>query len=309
MAYDYLGLTNEVIARMNEVSLTAANFTSARGFQIQCQNAVNDAINYINQREFGWPFTHVTNTDTLIPGTTRYTIPTTTQSVDYNTFRISKNQDLGSSGVTLRILDYKEYIQKYVEQEDDVTNTALDGAIDDTVTTITVTSTTGFDAAGTIQIENETITYTGTTSTTFTGCTRGANSTTAASHVDTTNVAQFTSGGIPVYVFRTPGNNYGMYPYPDKAYQLVFEYYTKPVSLVAATDVPNIPEQFRQVIVDGATAYAYQYRGEAQQYGINFSRFEEGIKQMQTILLNRADYVRSTFIPYSQRYGAKVIGF
>ena len=47
MAYDYLGLTNEVLARMNEPALTAASFTSARGFQIQCQNAVNDAINYI----------------------------------------------------------------------------------------------------------------------------------------------------------------------------------------------------------------------------------------------------------------------
>ena len=56
MAYNYLGLTNEVLARMNEVELTASNFVSgARGFQVQCKNAVNDAINYINQREFGWP--------------------------------------------------------------------------------------------------------------------------------------------------------------------------------------------------------------------------------------------------------------
>ena len=51
MAYDYLGLTNEVLARMNEVELTASNFsTGARGFQVQCKNAVNDAINYVNQR-------------------------------------------------------------------------------------------------------------------------------------------------------------------------------------------------------------------------------------------------------------------
>ena len=53
MAYTYLDITNEVLARMNEVALTAANFATARGFQVQCQNAVNDAINYINQREFG----------------------------------------------------------------------------------------------------------------------------------------------------------------------------------------------------------------------------------------------------------------
>ena len=108
MAYTYLDITNEVLARMNEVSLTAANFATARGFQVQCKNAVNDSINYINQREFGWSFTHKTQTQNLIPGTTRYTVPATTQSVDYDSFRISKNQNLASSGITLRIIDYKE---------------------------------------------------------------------------------------------------------------------------------------------------------------------------------------------------------
>lgn len=307
MAYDYLGLTNEVIARMNEVPLSASNFSAARGFQIQCQNAINDAINYINQREFGWSFTHATQTQTLIPGTTRYTVPTTAQSVDYDSFRISKNQSLASSGITLNIIDYKEYTQRYISQESDVTSTALNGAISAVATTITVTSTAGFDAVGSIQIENETITYTGITNTTFTGCTRGASNTTAASHADATSVAQFISGGIPNLVFRTPNNNFGLYPYPDKAYELVYEYFDKPTALVAAVDVPTIPEQFRQVIVDGATAYAYQYRGEAQQYGLNFARFEEGIKQMQTLLLNRADYVRSTYLPAVQRYGSSAV--
>ncbi|OUW92806.1 MAG: hypothetical protein CBD88_08060, partial [Flavobacteriales bacterium TMED228] len=114
MAYDYLDITNEVIARMNEVVLTAANFTTARGFQIQCKNAVNDAINYVNQREFGWPFTHVTQTETLVAGQTRYTAPTNTQSIDYDTFRISRDETLAVAGNTLRIIDYKEYTQKYI---------------------------------------------------------------------------------------------------------------------------------------------------------------------------------------------------
>ena len=238
MAYTYLDITNEVIARMNEVALTSANFGSARGFQVQCKNAVNDAINYVNQREFGWPFTHDTHSQTLVAGQTRYTIPADSQSVDYDTFRISKDDTLAVNGITLRIMDYKEYTQKYIKQE----------------------TTTGV-------------------------------------------------GAVPIYVFRSPDNNYGLFPYPDKAYELKLEYYKKPTALSAHGDVPTIPEQYRQVIVDGATAYAYQYRGEAQQYGINFSRFEDGIKQMQSILLNRADYVRSTYIPYSQKYGAGAGGF
>jgi hypothetical protein len=236
MAYDYLDLTNEVIARMNEVELTASNFvTGARGFQIQCKNAVNDAINYINQREYGWPFSHATNTVTLVANQTRYSIPATATHVDYETFRISRDTTLNVAGTTLKVIDYKEYIDRYIDQE------------------------------------------------------------------STSNV-----GGVPIYVFRTPDNNYGLYPYPDKAYELKYEYFDKPIALSAATDVPTIPEQFRQVIADGATAYAYQYRVEAQQSGINFDRVEEGIKQMQSILLNRTDYVRSTYIPHSQRYGINV---
>ena len=49
--------------------------------------------------------------------------------------------------------------------------------------TITVDSTTGFSSSGTLQINSEIFTYTGKTSTTFTGVTRATSSTTAADHV------------------------------------------------------------------------------------------------------------------------------
>ena len=110
MAYTYLDITNEVIARFNEVPLTSSNFTAARGFQIQCKNAVNDAIDFINTSEFSWPFNHATQTDTLTAGTTRYTIPTTAKHVDYDTFRLVKDTSLGASGGNLSLLDYKEYL-------------------------------------------------------------------------------------------------------------------------------------------------------------------------------------------------------
>ena len=296
MAYDYLGITNLVIARFNEVALTSAGFTSARGFQTQCKNAVNDSINYINQREFGWGFNHDTQTTTLVPGTIRYSIPTNAKHVDSESFRVTKDSDLGTAGGALTVMDYKEYLDLHVTQEDDVTATLLDGSLNSSATTITVDSTTGFSSTGTLYIESEQITYTGTSSTTFTGCTRGANSTTAASHSDDVRVAQFDSGATPRHVVRTADNNFLLFPYPDKAYELKFEFFKIPTTLSAATDVPAIPEQFQQVIVDGATAYGYQYRGEAQQYQLNFARFEEGIKHMQSILLNRTEYLRSTFI-------------
>ena len=88
MALTFLSLTNSVITRMNEVELTSSNFTSSRGVQTQCKNAVNEAIRYINQREFGYSFNHASNSSTLVAGQTRYTVPTSTKSIGYSTASI-----------------------------------------------------------------------------------------------------------------------------------------------------------------------------------------------------------------------------
>ena len=297
MAETYLTLTNKVIARLNEVSLTSTTFSSARGIQVQCQNAVNESIRFINQREFNYPFNHATETKTLTAGVVRYSLPTSTKTVDYNTFRIVKDSDLGNGGYKLGILDYNDYINRVVNQEDEISTTTTSTTHTDSVTTITVSSTSGFDSAGTIVIANESITYTGTTSTTFTGCTRGAASTTAAAIASGGTVAQFDNGGVPEYVVRTPDNNYLLYPFPNKSYVIKFDYYTFPSDLSAHGDTTTIPDRFAPVIVDGATAFVYQYRGETQQYQLNMQRFEQGIKNMQTLLVNKFSYLRSTFIP------------
>ena len=71
-------------------------------------------------------------------------------------------------------------------------STLLNGGINDSVTTVTVDSTVGFEDVGTITIGSENITYTGRTTTTFTGCTRGADSTSAAAHSDDATVTRST---------------------------------------------------------------------------------------------------------------------
>lgn len=64
----------------------------------------------------------------------------------------------------------------------------LNGTINDSTTTITVDSAASFPASGTIQIENELITYASKNSTQFLTCVRGVNGTTAATHLDNTKV-------------------------------------------------------------------------------------------------------------------------
>lgn len=300
MSGTYLSLTNKVLARLNEVQLTSTTFSSARGLQVQAQHAVNESIRYINQREFNYPFNHATETKTLTPGVVRYSIPTSTKTIDYNTVRLVKDTDLSTSGGQLGVLNYNDYLKNYVTQEDDITTTTLNGSHSNSVGTLTLTSTTGFSSTGTVYIGGEQVTYTGVSGNDITGCTRGANSTTAATHASGVTVAQFTTGGIPRKIVRTADNNYLVYPFPNKQYVLKFDYYTFPTELSAHGDTTSIPARFDSVVVDGATAFVYQYRGETQQYGINFGRFEQGIKNMQTLLVNKFDYLRSTFIPRSQ---------
>ena len=69
-----------------------------------------------------------------------------------------------------------------------VITTTLNGALNATDVTIVVVSTTGFGRMGRIDIDNETIEYTGVTATSFTGCTRGSDGTTAATHLTAATV-------------------------------------------------------------------------------------------------------------------------
>ena len=297
MALTYLELTNDVLTRMNEVVLTSANFTDARGVQVQAKNAINEAIRHINQKEFAYPFNHASNSSTVVPGVVRYAIPTGTKYIDYNTARIKKDTDVSASGVNLKRLNYNEYISKeFSTQEDEIESTTLDGTHTDSVTTLTLVSSTGFATEGTVFVGSEEISYTAVSGNTLTGCTRGANSTTAAAYSSGVVVTQFDNGGVPQYIVRTLDNNYLLYPFPDKEYTLLYDYFTFPDDLSAHGDTTTIPDRFKPVITDGATAFLYQYRGEMQQYQINFERFEDGIKNVQSLLVNKFDYIRSTVI-------------
>tara|TARA_R110000803_G_scaffold53396_2_gene109631 strand:+ start:1084 stop:3534 length:2451 start_codon:yes stop_codon:yes gene_type:complete len=64
------------------------------------------------------------------------------------------------------------------------TGTIVEVKTNPTLDTITVDSSSGFPTSGQINIGEEIISYTGKTSTTFTGCTRGAKGTIATHHLD-----------------------------------------------------------------------------------------------------------------------------
>ena len=76
----------------------------------------------------------------------------------------------------------------------DGVNTTLSAGINASVATIGVASVTGFATSGIITIGTEQISYTGISSLNLTGCTRGINGSTAATHSTSDAVLQFPNG-------------------------------------------------------------------------------------------------------------------
>jgi hypothetical protein len=105
---------------------------------------------------------------------------------------------------------------------------------------------------------------------------------------------------VPSFVFHAPSLEYGVVPAPNNAYTVFYEYYRVPVDLSSYSDVPSIPERFRHVIIDGAMAYAYMFRSNEQSAVMSKNKFDEGIKRMRSMLVNRYSYVRSGMINTTQ---------
>ncbi len=108
-----------------------------------------------------------------------------------------QTEHFGSNRIVLKELNKHAYLNKDVKQPNTLLNGVITSATDPASgASITVDTTAGFPTSGTLVVGTEQITYTGTTATTFTGITRGANSSTAASALDdaTVKLLNFTDG-------------------------------------------------------------------------------------------------------------------
>ena len=229
MAYTYLSLVNDLNRRLNEVELTSSNFASATGFYSLAKDSINASLRHINQEEFEWPWNHVEETEVLVAGETRYSVPYDSKTINMNTFRIKRDSDLNVETVKLKILSYEEWLDKYADSE----------------------------------------------------------------YNYNTNIRT-----VPTHVVRTPSRELIFYPVPDKAYEVVYEYYTLSYDLELHGDVPTLPEQYKYVIVDGAMYYAYQFRGDTQASQESLAKFTQGIKQLRSLNINRNEYLRDTRVYY-----------
>ena len=229
MAYDFIGLVNDVCGRLNEVRLTTTNFATTTGYYTFVKEAVNSSIRHIQQEEFEWSWNHIEQDLTLVAGTSRESFPADAKTINMQSFRIKRNDTIGNGTQHLKEITYEEYLEKYVDQEYD---------------------------SGTA------------------------------------------NRGMPRLVARAPSREFILIPEPDEAYELVYEYYTLGFDLEVDTDVPQIPEPYRHVIINGAMYYAYQFRNDAQMANMSLQMFEDGIKYLRSLHINRYKEVRDRRVSF-----------
>lgn len=127
MAYNFLGLVNQICGEVNEVPLTSSNFSGAGGFYVVAKDSINKAISQINQQGYHWPFNYIEQEDTLTAGINRYSIPYDAKSIDFNTFRIKRNNTFGNETRVLRKMDYEHYVQAFIDDEYNTSDTSIRG--------------------------------------------------------------------------------------------------------------------------------------------------------------------------------------
>jgi len=116
----YVTLVNELLTRLNEVTLDAAGdgFDTVRNVQALSKQAVNNSIRNILQTGQEWPFLKNTYTQTLTAGTRQYDFPSDFSRADWQTFYIKKLTSADNTPMALPSITYDEYIQRYRHYDD-----------------------------------------------------------------------------------------------------------------------------------------------------------------------------------------------
>jgi hypothetical protein len=103
---------------------------------------------------------------------------------------------------------------------------------------------------------------------------------------------------LPTKVFPGHGMGYGVTPTPDEAYTLKFRYYMNYADLANYDDLSRIPEAFEDVIIDGALYHMYMFRDNMEAAQLTQGAFLQGVKEMQSLLINKFASVTDTRVKY-----------
>lgn len=170
----------------------------------EIDDEINDAIQEITHEEL-WSFSEVIRTDSTVANQFQYDIDDDVNQI----FRVSVRSepqrvldsqrwgllhwDTDRSGEPFAVHQWGQKLLLYPKPSAAANATTLGAALSSTATTVTVADTSSFKASDgyfRFIVDSEVIYATGSTSTTFTGCVRAREETTAASHSNGATVTE-----------------------------------------------------------------------------------------------------------------------
>lgn len=113
----FMDLTNELLRRLNEVTIAEADFASVRGVQAMAKDVINASINKINQFEPNWPFNVNTATQVCVVGQTDYDYPIDLKLVNWRSFFIIRDDTLSFNGQPLEFVSRDVWLRYFKEQD------------------------------------------------------------------------------------------------------------------------------------------------------------------------------------------------
>jgi hypothetical protein len=226
-----------------------------------------------------WTFEQ--GTLTLTQGLATYALPNDTVDLLEHVIRTGAGSVSTQSDLTITRISVSTYatipnklqqarpIQVWFQRLDGQTSsvgTTLNGAINSTVTTITLTSTAGLATNGFVLIESETVQYGYISGNQLMNCFRGQNGTTAASHV--TGTAVYSQNLPSVTVWPTPDGS--------QTYQFVYWRMRRIDDAGGGTRTMDVPFRFLPCLVAGLAYYlALKVENGAQRLDILKAQYDD----------------------------------
>ena len=111
----YVTLVNQLLRRLNEVSLDAAGdgFASVKGVHALAKDSINSSIRRILQDGHEFPFLKTTYTHTLTALQREYSFPSDFSTVDWDSFFLKVHTSDGNEPRLLKPISYVEYLSTY----------------------------------------------------------------------------------------------------------------------------------------------------------------------------------------------------
>ena len=248
---DLTELVEEAFERVGSELRTGYDLkTARRSLNLLFADWANRGINM-------WTFEQ--GTINLVQGQNTYALPNDTVDLLEHVIRTQANQAANQADLTITRISVSTYatlpnklqqarpIQVWVQRMDGQQSlaTTLNGGIDATTNTITVTDATGLPSTGFIVVDSETIQYGYIVDNVLYDCFRGQNNSTAASH----------STGASVYWARLPAVT--VWPTPDgsQPYQFVYWRMRRVQDAGGGVNVMDVPFRFVPCMTAGLAYY------------------------------------------------------